>query len=330
MTLSLSAGRPELGALDVPLLEIALPSGARLEGPLTALDDTLGGALGRTLERRDFRGGRDESLHLAGAETGPRRVLLLGLGKPTERAASIRRAGALAARQGARMGVGELAFYAGAVTASEVEAAAVGLAAGAWDYTDTKTPPPAEDRRAPLTAARILGDDSTALQRGVVSGTAIAEGHSLARTRGMMPGNLCTPDFLAETARDIAARHGLGVTVLGRAEMEREGMGSFLCVAQATPQDPKLIVLEYKGGAAGAKPVALVGKGLCFDSGGISIKPAQGMEWMKFDMCGAAGVLGAMEAIARLKLPVNVVGLVGTTTNMPSGTAVKPGDVVRS
>src|SRR5207248_604576 len=104
----------------------------------------------------------------------------------------------------------------------------------------------------------------------------------------------------------------------------------FLSVAQGTTQDPKLIVLEYHGGQKGAPPVALVGKGLCFDSGGISIKPAQGMEWMKFDMCGAAGVLGALEAIARMELPINVVGLIGSTTNMPSGTAVNPGDVVRS
>jgi leucyl aminopeptidase len=253
-------------------------------------------------------------------------VLLVGLGKVAERASALRRAGALAARQAGRMGVGRLAFYAGTLAREETEAAAVGLAAGAWEYTDTKTPAPEEERRAPLTEPAIVAADD----RGLENGRAIAEGHALARTLGMMPGNLCTPEFLADTARDIAARHGLGVTVLGRAEMEREAMGSFLCVAQGTPQDPKLIVLEYKGGAAGAKPVALVGKGLCFDSGGISIKPAQGMEWMKFDMCGAAGVLGAMEAIARLRLPINVVGLVGSTTNMPSGTAVKPGDVVRS
>jgi leucyl aminopeptidase len=146
----------------------------------------------------------------------------------------------------------------------------------------------------------------------------------------MMPGNLCTPDFLADTGRDLAKRHAMKVTVLGRAEMEKEGMGAFLCVAQGTPQDPKLIALEYRKGPAGGKPIVLVGKGLCFDTGGISIKPAQGMEHMKFDMCGAAGVLGAMEAIALMKLPVNVVGLVGATTNMPSGTAVKPGDVVKS
>jgi leucyl aminopeptidase len=326
MTLSLIGGRAELAALDAPLLVVALASGDRLDERLTALDRPLGGALARFLDRRDFRAGRDETLHLAGGSAGPARVLLIGLGKVTERSSALRRAGALAARQAGRMGVGRLAFYAGTLSREETEAIAVGLAAGAWEYTDTKTPPPEEERRAPLTDAAILSADD----RGLENGRAIAEGHSLARTLGMMPGNLCTPDFLAETARDIAARHGLGVTVLGRAEMEREGMGSFLCVAQGTPQDPKLIVLEYKGGATGTKPVALVGKGLCFDSGGISIKPAQGMEWMKFDMCGAAGVLGAMEAIARLRLPINVVGLVGSTTNMPSGTAVKPGAVVRS
>ena len=194
------------------------------------------------------------------------------------------------------------------------------------DYLDTKSPPPADERRDPLASARILDANAA----GLTSGIAIAEGHGLARTLGMMPGNLCTPEFLAQTAREIGARHGLTITVQGRAELEQLGMGSFLCVAQGTPQDPKLITLEYRGGETTAAPIVLVGKGLCFDSGGISIKPAQGMEWMKFDMCGAAGVLGAMEAIARLALPVNVVGLIGSTTNMPSGTAVKPGDVVKS
>jgi leucyl aminopeptidase len=326
MTLSLTAGRAELASLDVPLLVVALAAGAAPDERLAALDTVLGGAIGRVLERRDFRAARDETLHLVGGGSGPGRVLLVGLGKTPERVSALRRAGALGARQAARTGAGQLAFYAGSLARDETEAVAVGLAAGAWDYTDTKTPAPEDERRAPLASATIMGADA----RGLEDGRAIAEGHGLARTLGMMPGNLCTPDFLAQTAREIASRHGLGITVLGRTEMEQLGMGSFLCVAQGSPEDPKLIALEYKGGAAGAKPVALVGKGLCFDSGGISIKPAQGMEWMKFDMCGAAGVLGAMEAIARLRLPINVVGLVGTTTNMPSGTAVKPGDVVRS
>ena len=330
MTLSLTAGNANLGALNTPLLVVALSSGAALDAELSSLDGTLGGVLARSIQRRDFRGGRDETLHFAGGATGPGRVLLIGLGKATDRVSSLRRAGAVAARQAARMGAGSLTFYAGALDVREGEAAAVGLSAGAWEYTDTKTPPPEEDRRAPLTSAQIVGPDVTIIEQAIASGSAIAEGHSLARTLGMMPANLCTPEHLANTARDIAARHSLGVTVLGRAEMEALGMGSLLCVAQGTPEDPKLIALEYEGGAKGAAPVVLVGKGLCFDSGGISIKPAQGMEWMKFDMCGAAGVLGAMEAIARLKLSVNVVGLVGSTTNMPSGTAFKPGDVVKS
>ena len=330
MSLSLSAGPADLGALDASLLVVALPSGGKLDAALSTLDHSLGGALARSLERRDFRGGRDETLHFAGGTTGPARVLLVGMGKATDRVDALRRAGAIAARQAGRMGSGSLAFYAGALTERETEALAVGLSAGAWDYTETKTPPPEDERRTPLRSARIHGADRSAIEQGIASGTAIAEGHALARTLGMMPGNLCTPDYLATTAQDIGARHGMKVTVLGRADMEKEGMGSFLCVAQGTPEDPKLIVLEYSGGAVGAAPVALVGKGLCFDSGGISIKPAQGMEWMKFDMCGAAGVLGAMEAIARLQLEINVVGLIGSTTNMPSGTAFKPGDVVKS
>ena len=331
MTFNISAGRPDLGALDTPLLVVALGAAPALDAALTPLDATLGGSLGRTLSRRDFRGARDESLHLAGAATGPARLLLLGLGTAPDRAGALRRVGALAARQAGRLGVGTLSIYAGDLTAREVEALAVGLAAGAWEWTETKTPPKEEERRAPLTSARILGTDAAALKQGVASGLAIAEGHGLARTLAMMPGNLCTPEVLAQTGRDIAARHDMTVAVLGRAEMQALGMGSFLCVAQGAPQeDPKLIALEYHGGARGDAPVVLVGKGLCFDSGGISIKPAQGMEWMKFDMCGAAGVLGAMEAIGRLGLRINVVGLVGSTTNMPSGTAVKPGDVVRS
>ena len=330
MPLTLSAGTADLGALDASLLVVALPSGGTLDAPLSVLDSALGGVLGRSLDRRDFRGGRDETLHFAGAATGPAHILLIGTGKATDRVSALRRAGAIAARQAGRLGSGTLAFYAGALDAREAEALIVGLSAGAWDYTETKTAPPEDERRAPLTAVQILGGDRDAIEKGIAAGSAIAEGHSLARTLGMMPGNLCTPDFLASTARDIATRHGMKLTVLGKAEMVEEGMGSFLCVAQGSPEEPKLIALEYSGGAAGAAPIALVGKGLCFDSGGISIKPAQGMEWMKFDMCGAAGVLGAMDAIARLKLPVNVVGLIGATTNMPSGTAFKPGDVVKS
>jgi leucyl aminopeptidase len=329
MSLALSARAVDFGALDTPLLVLAIASGSGVDDVLGALDRRLGGILRRTLERREFRGGRDEMLHLSSAVAGVERVLLVGLGKAEDRPASLRRAAALSSRQASKLGVRRMSFFAGTIDEREAEAIALGLIAGAWDFKELKTPPPADDVRDPLEEALILGA-SPAIERGVANGRALGEGHSLARRLGMLPGNICTPDYLVDTAREIGQRHGMTVTVLGRAEMERERMGSFLCVAQGTPQDPKLIVLEYKRGKPNDKPVGLVGKGLCFDSGGISIKPAQGMEWMKFDMCGAAGVLGAMETIGRMQLPVNVVGLVGSTTNMPSGTAVKPGDVVQA
>ncbi|HET7565235.1 MAG TPA: leucyl aminopeptidase [Gemmatimonadaceae bacterium] len=325
----LSVRQAELATLDVPLLVLALPNGATVTGPLVALDQSLGGALHRTLSRKDFRGGRDETLHLQGGKSGPQRVLLVGLGTNADDAGAVRRAASLGGRQARTMGARALAWWDGGPV-TNVESAAIGVQLGAWEYTDLKSPPEENERTAPLEDATIIVTNEKSAQKPLAQGVAIGEGLSLARRLAMMPGNLCTPEFLADTARDIAKRHGMTVTVLGRAEMEKEQMGSFLCVAQGTPQDPKLIALEYRGGKSGAQPIALVGKGLCFDTGGISIKPAQGMEAMKFDMCGAAGVLGAMEAIARLGLEINVVGLVGSTTNMPSGTAVKPGDVVKS
>jgi leucyl aminopeptidase len=330
MPLTLSVRRADPGAVETPLLIVALPPGATVGEDLTALDGALGGALGRTLSRKDFRGGRDESLHLGGGSRGPQRVLLIGTGKDTDRHAALRRAATLGGRLARKLGAPSVAWYSGNLDERGVEVVMAGLSAGSWEFAETKTAPPEDERRPALGEAVILVSDEKAGERGLRTGRAVASGYALAKRLGMMPGNLCTPDYLAETAREIGARHDMKVTVLGRAEMEREKMGSFLCVAQGTPQDPKLIAVEYRGGREGAAPVVLVGKGLCFDSGGISIKPAQGMEWMKFDMCGAAGVLGALEAIGGMKLPINVVGLIGATTNMPSGTAVKPGDVVQA
>ena len=311
------------------LLVVALPENPTMAG-IAALDTASQGALSRTIDMKDFRGTRDETLHLTGFAKGPRRLLLVGMGAVTDRRAAFKRAATLAARNANRLGVGEMVWYSGQISPEETEAITVGLMAGAWEYTDLKSQPPEAERKKSLEQAMILTSNTDDSRRGLASGKAIGDGHNLARRLAMMPGNLCTPEHLAQTAADIARRHGMGITVLGRREMEAEKMGSFLAVAQGTPQDPKLIVLEYKGGKPASKPVILVGKGLCFDSGGISIKPAQSMEYMKFDMCGAAGVLGAFEAFGQLKPEVNVVGVIGATTNMPSGTAMNPGDVVRS
>jgi leucyl aminopeptidase len=330
MPASVALGAGSVAEFSGSLLAIALTDEPKLAGGLIDLDRAIGGTLQRSIDMRDFRGARDETLAVSGPAGGARRIVLIGTGKNADRAGALRRAAAIAARQAMKLGFSDIGFYGGELDAQETEATTVGLIIGSWSYVDLKTPAPEAERRAVLEKATILTSSTNASRRGVANGEAIGAGHSLARTLAMMPGNVCTPEFLAKTAEDIAARHDMKVTVLGRKEMEAEGMGSFLCVAQGTPQDPKLIALEYNGGKAGDKPVTLVGKGLCFDSGGISIKPAQSMEDMKFDMCGAAGVLGAFEAIGRMKLPINVVGLIGSTTNMPSGTAVNPGDVVKS
>jgi leucyl aminopeptidase len=330
MALTFALRDDDAAETEAPLLGVLLQAGTELPDRLRALDGRLGGALSRAFGRGDFRGARDEMIGFDGASSQAGRVLLIGLGTPTEPSAALRRGASLLARQAHKSGAGTVAAFAPDAQADAIESIAVGLSMGAWEYIDLKTPPPEAERKKPLTRATIVADDSRAAKDALARGEAIAAGYELARRLAQMPGNLCTPDLLAKTATDIGRRHKLKVTVLGRREMERQKMGSFLCVAEGTPQDPKLVTMEYRKGKRSAAPIALVGKGLCFDTGGISIKPADRMELMKFDMCGAAGVLGAMEAIARLKLKVNVVGMFGATMNMPSGTAVKPGDVVIS
>jgi leucyl aminopeptidase len=159
---------------------------------------------------------------------------------------------------------------------------------------------------------------------------AICDGIRLAKDLGNSPGNVCTPSFLAKTAQDMSKGLALKVEVLEEKHMRKLGMGSLLAVAQGSVQAPKLIIIHYSGGKARQAPHVLVGKGITFDTGGISIKPAAEMDEMKFDMCGAASVLGTMQAVAQLKLPINVIGIVPACENMPSGNAVKPGDVVTS
>ena len=165
---------------------------------------------------------------------------------------------------------------------------------------------------------------------GLVRGLAIANGMKLARDLGNLPGNVCTPAYLADTARALAERFGCECTVLEQDDMAELGMGSLLSVGKGSIQPPKLIVLKHNGGPAGQKPVVLVGKGITFDTGGISLKPGEGMDEMKFDMCGAASVLGAFQAAVEMKLPLNVITVVAAAENMPSGGASKPGDIVTS
>jgi len=172
--------------------------------------------------------------------------------------------------------------------------------------------------------------DLSAAERALSQGMAIAAGMNLAKDLGNLPGNVCTPTYLAEQALELRKQNGLKVEVLERADMEKLGMGSLLSVTRGSHQPPKFIVLSHNGGKKGEKPVVLVGKGVTFDSGGISLKPGPEMDEMKYDMSGAASVLGTMKAISELSLPSNVIGLIPTVENMPGGSASRPGDIVTS
>jgi leucyl aminopeptidase len=175
------------------------------------------------------------------------------------------------------------------------------------------------------------GKPDRATSRALATGEAIANGMSLARSLGDLPGNICTPSHLAQQARALSKKYpSVRTTVLEAAQMKKFGMGALLAVAQGSKQPPKLIVMQYRRGKAGKKPVALVGKGITFDTGGISIKPAQGMDEMKFDMCGAASVIGTIAACAEMKLSTNLIGVIACAENMPGGAAIKPGDIVTS
>ena len=181
-----------------------------------------------------------------------------------------------------------------------------------------------------LTLAVARRGELAPAEAALAQGVAIAEGVAFARTLGNQPPNVCHPAYLAEQARALAEEFALDCEILERADMERLGMHALLAVARGTHQPPKLIVLHYKGGKAGEKPIVLVGKGVTFYTGGISLKPAADMDEMKYDMCGAAGVLGAMRTTARLRLPLNLTVVVPAVENMPGGNASRPGDIVTS
>ena len=168
-------------------------------------------------------------------------------------------------------------------------------------------------------------------KEAAAQGAATANGMALARDLGNRPGNVCTPKHLTEVAKDLSRGVAkLSVKALGEAEMTKLGMHSFMSVSKASKEEGQLIIMDYKGGKKGDKPVVLLGKGITFDTGGISLKPGAGMDEMKYDMCGAASVFGAMKTIVELQLPINVIGLIAAAENMPGGDASKPGDIVTS
>ena len=330
--------------VETPLLVLPHFEGERAPvGAAAEVDSRLGGAIARVLERGDFKGKRDEALVLypRDGEVAAERVLLVGFGKRDDYTMErLRRAVGTAVRQAERLGAPavalSLAFQEGVRgdpgLRSAGRAAAEAAVLAAWDFREFKTQ---QDGTAPAGVASLVliardGAEAEELEQGAQFGAVVARGENLARELASRPGNVATPTHLAEVAERIAGAHGLGITVLDREGMRKEGMGALLAVAQGTEEEPRFIVLEYKGADSAEGPLVLVGKGITFDSGGISIKPAERMEDMKFDMSGAAAVLGAVQAIAELKLPVHLVALIPSTENLPSGRSMKPGDIIRS
>jgi len=304
-----------------------------------ALDDASSGKLDAVVRKARFRGdtGRHLRIHALDAVTADS-VLIVGCGpgKEAMTAARYLKIARGAAREvvdsgapSASWALGEIEVdgrdleWKARVAVERLSDAAYHFDAMRGNPDESRTPPPA---RASIAAPR---SHRQAAASGIATGRAIAAGVSLARDLGNLPGNVCTPSYLADQAKALAARHRkVAFKALDETRMKRLGMGSLLSVARGSRQPPRLVVLEYRGGARAKAPIVLVGKGVTFDSGGISIKPSATMDEMKFDMCGAASVIGAMEACATLALPLNVVALAPATENLPDGNASKPGDIV--
>jgi leucyl aminopeptidase len=196
-----------------------------------------------------------------------------------------------------------------------------------YDTTKSKKDPASKLAQIALAAD---AKNQKAVAAGIALGEAVGQGQSLAKTLGNLPANFCTPTHLADTAKKIGKQFKMSVDVLDRKQCEALKMGSFMAVARGSEEPPKFIVIKHMGGAKNAAPYVLVGKGITFDTGGISLKPGEAMDEMKFDMCGAASVLGTMHAVGAMKLKLNVIGIIPSCENMPSGRAYKPGDVITS
>lgn len=333
MALTITYRAADPAALSTPLLIVPSAKGPIPDG-LGPVDSALKGVVARCFDSGDFTGAKDETALLYGAGGGIARVLLVGLGDPEKVTGnSLRRAASIAGKQARKLGAPSAMLLHLPECSPSVSSAragqslAEGLPFGAWHFPDLKRPP--ENPKPTFESAEIVtAAADTEFSAGIATGIAVAEGQALTRHLQVLPGNTCTPQYLGEQAEAIAKRHGFTVTVLDGAAVQREGLHALLAVAKGSALEPRFIVLEYKG--SDAAPIVLVGKGVTFDTGGISIKPAASMEEMKFDMSGAAAVLGTFETLGRLKPKVHVIGIVPTAENMPSSTAYKPGDVVGS
>ena len=326
----------DIASLKTACLVVGVYTGNKTDEAFAALDEASGGLLQRVLGKKDLSG-EPGSMQLLYEVPGiaANRVMLLGLG-PQKDFGSKNFAEAVAKAAGmlqqANLGDAALAMPGAEPPYALVRAAVTACAQVLYRFDQCKSDPDTVKR--PLRRLAFIAaqrSDIKPIQKAIAQGQAIGNGMQLAKDLANLPGNICTPTYLAEQARKLGrGNRKLKVSVLEEKDMQKLGMGALLSVSRGSRQPAKLIVMEYKGGKPGAKPVALVGKGLTFDAGGISIKPAANMDEMKYDMCGAASVFGTLAACAEMELPLNVVGVVPSSENLPDGDANKPGDIVTS
>ena len=300
-----------------------------------ACNTALDGCLGRLADTREFNGKVKTSYLLQTLGRLPaERLLLVGLGKNKEvNNERLRQAAgtAIQALRSARVKSFSSALHLSTSLPEALEAVTVGTLLGSYAFEHYKTKE--KEERFSFKEMTLLLTEAGGKEEAVARvdrASILCQGVDLARDLVSHPGNVVTTGYLADTARELAGLHGLEFRIYEQAELEELGMNALVGVGKGAAEPPRLIVLEYRGPGAKGRPVVLVGKGITFDSGGISIKPGAGMEEMKTDMAGAAAVLGTMSAAAGLKLPINLVGIVPTAENMPDGKAYKPGDVLTS
>nr|WP_320166559.1 leucyl aminopeptidase [uncultured Methylophaga sp.] len=326
-----------LASQQTDCIAVGIYNEGELSPSAQQLDKASQGQIKRIIDNGDFSGKPGQTLFLHNlAEINSPRVLLVGFGKKTKTTENDFNTATSAAIVALNESGAEKAVYSftdievnDRSTAWKARQIACNAETALYKYSQTKSETKAVEK--PLLACTIsVEQDAADIQKAAEQGAAIGAGMNLARELGNLPGNVCTPTYLAEQAVALGEKYAsINTTVLDEADMEALGMGSLLSVSRGSRQPAKLITMEYKG-AGDSKPVVLVGKGLTFDAGGISLKPSQGMDEMKYDMCGSASVLGTLQAVAELNLPINVVGVVPSSENMPDGDANKPGDIVTS
>ncbi len=336
MQIEVTPGAP--AALTAGALVVPVFADGRLDGAAEAANAALGGALAEVLASGEIKGAANETALLHAATQATKRILVVGLGERAkfEPAALAKYAGTAVRHLGKR-NVKDIAFAlpleAAHHTARAAEYIIEGALGGTIDSTTYRTEPDkpiALDRVTLVATAGAHEFDRSALEAGAERGRIIGEAVNLARILALTPANDMTPTHMAFQAESVATAYGLTYHALDEAQMLEKGMGSILGVSRGSDEPARMIVLEYAGDPGSTEKLALVGKGLTFDSGGISIKPAENMHEMKYDMCGGAGVIAAMAAIAQLKPKANVLGVVPSSENLPGPRAMKPGDILRA